>query len=500
MRHLTENKPKCLVSIGGQPILNSISVAFGPKLKYIIIADYKSSVLETYLNTFPPPFEYDIVRADGYGTASGIESARNLSGDEGFVLVWSDLLFTEKVDFSGVKMNSVAFTTENTCRWSIFNKKIVEEPNSLTNHLGIPGLFFFPKPGQLPKVPSSGEFVKYLAEIDIPLDFLEITGIKEIGSFEAYRKERDKRFNSRFFNNVHLDSGRVVKEAKTKQFDKLVLDEIGWYKFVSRLNFDNIPNIISYEPLTMDFIDGYHPFECVSGVGSKDCNKNDLLNSILSALQDLHNLGSTNYSVNTSKEVFIKKTIDRITKISGIIPHIDSDFFIVDGKKVMNLLHPTHYGAIEHLVDKVLRYGASRYTVIHGDPTFSNIMIQRDKRKTIFIDPRGYFGDIKIFGDPLYDYAKLYYSAVGNYDFFNQGRFYLRMSGKEVEVKVESEGFEKTEEIFENIVKTNLPALRLLHSLIWLSLSGYVIDDYDAILGSFFRGLKLFQEVWDEYA
>jgi len=31
--------------------------------------------------------------------------------------------------------------------------------------------------------------------------------------------------------------------------------------------------------------------------------------------------------------------------------------------------------------------------------------------------------------------------------------------------------------------------VRVLHGLIWLSLSGYVTEDYDAMLGAWFKGM-----------
>ena len=51
--------------------------------------------------------------------------------------------------------------------------------------------------------------------------------------------------------------------------------------------------------------------------------------------------------------------------------------------------------------------------VIHGDPVFTNILINNyDKIK--FIDMRGKQGDDEtIYGDWLYDYAKIYQSLIG---------------------------------------------------------------------------------------
>ncbi|MEM3193006.1 MAG: nucleoside-diphosphate-sugar pyrophosphorylase, partial [Candidatus Parvarchaeota archaeon] len=93
----TDNKPKCLVPLYGKPILYSISNAFDEKLKVTIIEDYKADVLESYLNQFPPPFDYSTVRAEGKGTCAGVQTAIENIGNEAFILVWSDLFFTRKI-------------------------------------------------------------------------------------------------------------------------------------------------------------------------------------------------------------------------------------------------------------------------------------------------------------------------------------------------------------------------------------------------------------------
>ena len=45
------------------------------------------------------------------------------------------------------------------------------------------------------------------------------------------------------------------------------------------------------------------------------------------------------------------------------------------------------------------------------------------------------------------------------------------------------------EDIFKEKFKSNFNKIQIIHSLIWLSLSGYVKDDIDSILASFYNGL-----------
>mgnify|MGYP001171676453 FL=1 len=45
------------------------------------------------------------------------------------------------------------------------------------------------------------------------------------------------------------------------------------------------------------------------------------------------------------------------------------------------------------------------------------------------------------------------------------------------------------ENIFKEKFKSDFQKIQIIHALIWLSLSGYVKDDIDSILGSFYSGI-----------
>ena len=93
----------------------------------------------------------------------------------------------------------------------------------------------------------------------------------------------------------------------------------------------------------------------------------------------------------------------------------------------------------------------------------------------------------------MYDWAKLYYSVVGDYDNFNRRQFQLQITGKQVDIKIKSNEWQNLEPMFAEKFPQQMPLIRLLHALIWLSLSGYVKDDYDSILASFYNGIFLLE-------
>jgi uncharacterized membrane protein YoaT (DUF817 family) len=95
----------------------------------------------------------------------------------------------------------------------------------------------------------------------------------------------------------------------------------------------------------------------------------------------------------------------------------------------------------------------------------------------------------------MYDFAKVYYSAVGGYDMFNRRKFKLHIDQETVEILQEPTGFEiYAEEIFTEHFGKDIAKIKILHGLIWLSLSGYAKDDIDSVIGSFYLGLYYLEQ------
>ena len=100
MGRFAENKPKCLVPVNDIPIIVNTLNVYKDK-KVIIIADYLSNVLETYLNVFYNGDNYNVLQTNEIGTAGGLNEAVSLIPDkEPFILTWADLFFEEKLNFS----------------------------------------------------------------------------------------------------------------------------------------------------------------------------------------------------------------------------------------------------------------------------------------------------------------------------------------------------------------------------------------------------------------
>ena len=188
------------------------------------------------------------------------------------------------------------------------------------------------------------------------------------------------------------------------------------------------------------------------------------------------------------EKAYFRKTMERIAPVRDLIPFADRRIIRINGRNCRNVFY--HKRELEKKLGQVSCQG---FCLIHGDCTFSNLML-RENGEPVMIDPRGYFGYQELYGDPLYDWAKLYYSIVGNYDRFNLKDFRLDIGQEEVKLQIASNHWEDMEEDFFALTGTDRESVKLLHAVIWLSLTTYAWQDYDSICGAFYNGLYYLED------
>jgi len=305
---------------------------------------------------------------------------------------------------------------------------------------------------------------------------------------DRYEEYKLRLMNSRFFNKITIDGERVVKEARTNNFSNLINDEINWYNYMNSVGVKSIPKIYNLRPLVMEKIESSHPFLI------KKPDKAKIISKIIDELENLHKISSIKANLEDMYEMYVNKTLKRIEPVTKYLNLNKNSILVVNNIRVEPIL-PSD----TEIVEKMYKHlSAIRYfTPIHGDPTFSNIFVS-NSLGVKFIDPRGSFGKQKIYGDPRYDFAKLYYSAIGNYDQFNLKNFRLEVDGNRFTLSINSSGFEETEIIFRTRLKSIYSDIKILHALIWLSLSGYLFDDIDAMVAAYVHGLELTRRCIDE--
>ncbi len=480
LKKYTVNKPKAIVPIRNLPMIFHLFKKY-PDAKFIIIGDYLKTVLDRYLDVFCN-VRYITVGTDGHtGTCSGISNAlKCIPTNEKIMLIWSDLVLGENFIIPDSDNDLIGISGSFKCRWSYVGGKFIESPSEKN---GVAGLFVFSDKSKLSNVPPEGEFVRWLQSTNKYFESVELTGTSEYGLIESLKiPERAK---CRPFNAIRNENNLIIKEGITDQGIQLSRREKNWYRHVENYNI-SVPKIYSYNPLTMECIDGKNVF-CYDFTNS---DKKNILKMIMDSLKILHTYDHSAADAFSMYEAYYKKTINRLNKIRNLIPFVNDEYITVNGKKCRNI-----FFYLDEVREKLKNLPCEKFCLIHGDCTFSNIIL-KNGCEPFFIDPRGYFGFSEIVGDPAYDWAKLYYSVVGDYDKFNLGNFVLEIKDDGVKLDIETNGWKDMEDEF---IK-NLPEgifidnIRLIHAIIWLSLTTYAWDDYDSICGAFYNGIYYLEE------
>jgi len=490
LEHYCWNKPKCLVPINGKPMLYHLLDKFqkasdDAPLRAFVIAEHRAEVLERYIEVFPPQQKLHILHPMDKGTTSGIaEALAQIVEDEPLWIVWSDLSFEEALPAPSGSDPIIFLSRSFSCRWSVAENasgqpSIVEQSSA---QAGIMGLFWFPNKHFLKDLPEGGEFVRWLSEHLTHFQTRYCDDVSELGTLNALLHHWDSTAGTRFFNKITYEGDRVIKEAVVPEYEPLIKNEVAWYQAVGELGFRNIPSLLSTSPMTLSRIEGRHPFQIPWGTKGRG----QILENILNALEGLHSLGRAPASDDDLRKIYLEKTFSRIEKVRRLLPDLEKWRAVkVNGIWVPNVLHEkeSHW-----LHDAFALIRCKNFSVIHGDPTFSNTLIDTDG-KPWFIDPRGYFAAPGIWGDVNYDWAKLYYSVIGSYDSFNRRHFILTLETQSADVEIKESGWGHLSEALRERFGTNYTGVRILHAFIWLALSGYVDDDYDSILAAYFNGL-----------
>jgi len=333
LRHHTWNKPKCLVSIDGKPILYHIFDKF-PQSKFIVIGDYKLDLLKKYLNYNKPNVDVLLIKAEQQGTLSGMRDALKLITEkQNLLIVWSDLyLKNSKIPEAIRDKSAIYLTNELTCRWSVTaENEIIERPST---ERGIPGIFYFSSKKALSEIPDSGEFVKWAQSNLRNPTFPVIENLMELGDFEKIELTNNQAGFSRFFNKVEIERDVVKKTVIDKKFLDVHANEVNWYKEIKKLKFRNIPDIVSLKPLIMRRIEGNHIFDIKD---LSDREKTSFLSSCIEMLLELHNKSHSKTSTNELYDVYVNKTVNRVNSVKDLIPHFQKQSFTINGKKCKNI-------------------------------------------------------------------------------------------------------------------------------------------------------------------
>ena len=408
-----------------------------------------------------------------------MESA--IPDNEPFILTWADLFFEQTPEFEFDKELLVGLSDTFKCRWKLEDNQFVNEAST---EVGVAGFFVFKNKERFHKLTVSKSLVRgFLSEnyAKNEIESFVMTNCFEVGEIDKYENILVNEINHRFFNEVIIEGDKVTKRCLDSNYEEVHNKEKLWYNAVGD-RLENIPKVHSYDPLTMERIGGEHLWNIKE-------NKKELIENYCDALDSLHNIAEVESSTEDMIDVYLNKTRNRVEEVRSLIRDIDEPMVKINSRMCINPLCDEDY--FEKHIRKISN--VDKFHIIHGDNTFSNTIADKDN-KIWFIDPRGVFGSTPIYGDRRYDYAKLYYSAYGNYDSINSKQYKIQLDKKNVVLKIKSNGYEEFADLI--IKRSGVPKaeLQIIHACIWFALTGYVKEDYDAILFAFYKGCQLWTE------
>lgn len=417
--------PKVLLPLYNKAMVSQIMDFWGANDVIIVANKQNIDIISKYVGN-----NANCVVEDRIGSAYAVETGIKNAKYDNVIINWCDVVPTAKPEFG----NFVFTSPDIICRY-----------NGKTG--GIYGVFCWNKN----KIKI--ECKESVNELDL-LDVLDINKLNEIvipaldiGDLKKYTE--DLRFVEtpvRPFNKIIIENDRVIKICNNEQLKHA---EENWYKNIVA---DFIPKVLSYNPLTLERINGVQKFNRVEELYYLAKRINFLLPPIKSNPEDCW-------------DMYIYKTIKRLKDIDFL--------FSFKNEFVVNCVLCNDPVTILEKLD-ITDMIPEQFVPIHGDLTTSNVLWTD---RPYVIDPRGIFGKTLLYGDPDYDVAKIYYSKT-NWHLLNKGKLIPEII---------------SENVFgvDNILPYGNKKIDFLLAIIWLSVAEYVKSNVLSSLYAYLTGSYL---------
>ena len=478
LQPITNHIPKVLVNYKHHTILKHLHDTYsGLGADEIIVV--VNSKFKPVVDAYAKQHDLNIITMcvdEAYGSAYALSRIAYALEGHNVVLNWCDVI-PKFEDFCWD--SDVIYTHGSNCRYSFDGYELKKVGLSGGNVVGIyqSRAFFIKSFYSIGQTHDHFRGEDYVSVLD-PSKYnkYSLKDLVDIGDMDKLRNTHMTKEYSRDFNSITICDDIVFKTALTPAAQKLQRLESQWYSFANcsqvaellpskglgtlRLkriigtplfeswhehNLDQVFNALDFDPLdkliSRDRVDSDHYYEIVTKIKERCKSIKDVVNSF-----------------------------PKVTRVNGVeIGRLD------------DMLERAYRHIIDNQIDKP-------YSIIHGDPNFSNLMSETGTGFIRVIDPRGYFGKTEIFGPKMYDEAKVLY-ALSGYDEFNSSATWGAL---EINPK-SGEAFINIEPLCEDSM--NDPRFTDLHHLwnaiIWLGLGGYFKNNPLKSVAAYYYGMML---------
>jgi hypothetical protein len=240
------------------------------------------------------------------------------------------------------------------------------------------------------------------------------------------------------FNNIYITPTTVKKEYKNAYGKAKLEKEILFYRYLSEKSVSFArPEIYEFSETsyTMQNMTGYVSLYTVFYSFTPE-KKAVLLERVYSELDTLHRTAHIEISKENLEECLHSETHTKLLERVACVKDLLQDYSHI--QRVNNTVLKSFDTVLSLISQQVQKYLTTidtyRLCLIHGDCQFNNVLYNPSSDHIVFIDPRGYFGTVDLFGLPEYDSAKVLF-ALSGYDVFdNMDISKLDISGDTVSI------------------------------------------------------------------
>jgi len=488
---ITQHIPKLLVNVDNLNILNKI-INYWKKYskKFVIVIDSKyNEIVDFYLKL--TDIQYEIINVDcndGQENSYTIHKAlqNNKFINKKILITWCDIYPETIIPIDIFDTTNIIFTYKNFGRYDAIDNMIIKKPYG-----NIIGIYYFGSFKQINIFEPKMDICDCYKENFGDFNSYEIEVLTDIGDYQKlcyYINNKTTKYSTRYFNQLtDLPNNIIEKQSTCEYGDKVIINEMAFFKYHT---LNNIPEIIEFKNNSYKMKKILNANNLINVFNNSNIKlQQNIILSLLTEIEKIHIV--EHYTVdkrqlfNDIRIEFYDKVIYRLDNIRTLLSYFN---FV---KSVNNVpIRYDHTYIIEEIYSNIMNYFLDKntYNTIHGDPHMSNILID-DINNIWFIDPRGYFGNTKLFGLKEYDISKIIYSLSG-FDHINNNdnHFFIINDTNNIIVNI-TNNINNFLHLFNNYNKNILIYMTILH---WFGLTDYSKNNIHKCISSYYYGIYLY--------